>query len=935
MQAGEGTGGAVQPGEVFVGRERELAEVVDAVAAAADQGGSAVVIRGEAGIGKSELLAHCVEALVEQQWHVVYLRSDELQRRIPYAALGEALLSADFGRSADLRGLVEELAAVLDVAAHQPLPSVYGATTRLFSALRDEAPTLIAVDDLHVIDDDTLVVVAGLLRRQARHPLALLGALRTREVKSGALALMLERLARDRQLKTVDLGPLDAEATASLVAALLGGRPDGDLVELIQDKSSGNPFFATQTVLDLAESGAIVVGAAGCRLESGPSPYPLSEDRRSAVLHRVLRVGEDARRLARALALLGAIPLSRLRLAAELASLSVPRAERAFDGLVERGLLRSGPDEVYRFCHETVRDALFHEMGLAERLRWHRLAADWLRDLPSSPAVDLEVAHHLAEIAEPGDEDAVAVLTRVAEHTCTTAPHSSIPWFRRALAIIPPDDPRHPELTGRLARALFLAGRPREAADTGRTALLRLPVGESRSRVVTLMIEALIEISEIEEASELIDSERAKGTGGIRLLGQAAYVLALSDRLPESDDAGDEVFVALDRHGPAERVNALVHLAHKCVLVGRFGSLPPLWDALREAAAQAPVTAELNAYAAMSYVLAVQGDTRACSAALVRAQELLVESGWSLYRAELAAAQAQNASNAGEWDTALSIVEATAGELEDSGAVAFLTMLRSIEVDILANRGEWATGRRLAEQTLSPHPTYAAIHACARAEIDIVSRDLVAARSLLERHLTDGRTPGTRSLLISLAEVAAEAGDADEVERRLAELEQAGWEPCDYIGFVRCRLASGRVREDLDALHEAAKAAEEHGLVLLQGRARLALGTAGEDPEGNLRAAARVFQSLGALPWRRRANAELRRRGLKVPRHRLASTTLLTETEVQIARLVQLGRPNREIALTVSLSVKTVEAYLSRIYAKTGCSTRLELARALDKGLLD
>jgi DNA-binding NarL/FixJ family response regulator len=128
----------------------------------------------------------------------------------------------------------------------------------------------------------------------------------------------------------------------------------------------------------------------------------------------------------------------------------------------------------------------------------------------------------------------------------------------------------------------------------------------------------------------------------------------------------------------------------------------------------------------------------------------------------------------------------------------------------------------------------------------------------------------------------------------------------------------------------ALNVAERHNLVFLRARAQLRLAELDSNPVANLRAAYETFQALRAEPWRRRVIAELRRRDQPIPRRRRTAGELLTETEAQIARLVQDGRSNREIATALNLSIKTVGTYLSRVYSKTGCSSRLELARVLD-----
>ncbi|HYU85019.1 MAG TPA: helix-turn-helix transcriptional regulator, partial [Kribbellaceae bacterium] len=92
----------------------------------------------------------------------------------------------------------------------------------------------------------------------------------------------------------------------------------------------------------------------------------------------------------------------------------------------------------------------------------------------------------------------------------------------------------------------------------------------------------------------------------------------------------------------------------------------------------------------------------------------------------------------------------------------------------------------------------------------------------------------------------------------------------------------------------------------------------------------RTFQRLGAHGLRRTAGARLRELGAKVPRARTRAAGRLTESEERMARLVQQGMRNREIAAALHYSPRSVEVYLSRIYAKLGISSRLELARLLD-----
>lgn len=919
----------------FIGRERELDQLLRHLHDVGEASGNVVLVRGEAGIGKSHLLAVARGELAGQGWVVIDVRADELDREVPYAAFRHAVAASVDLLSPELAELASGLVTMLDVAAEQPLAAVHAAALHFFAALTDLSAAVLSFDDLELTDDDTIVLVASLLRQRDRHPIVLVGGLRKPELAHQAtLGAFVDRVRRDGRLHEVELGPLDDDALQELMSAMLPEPPQRSLVLIVQRQTGGNPFFAIQSVLNLAEAGAIETHHSGSAL--GPEPSSFSDDRRRAFLDRVLRVGPQARRISRAVALLGVVGFGRIELAAELAGMSPADADAAFDSLAELDILRVGSDGGFRICHQLVRDALYQEIGPAERWRWHRMAADRLIELPSSPAVDLEVASHVRHIAEPGDERAITVLSRAAERACATAPRSAIPWFEQALKVTPPADPRRATLSSRLARALLLAGRPRAAVDAGKDALVSLPEGEARSRLVTLVVDALVLVGAMDEAAEIVDAELVHGSSSVRLLAKAAHVHMAVNRTAEAlADAR-----AVDRHLPmapvGDSIIALGHLARMRGVQPRCDELPRLWAQMDALARQGPLTSKLAAYVAMSMTQAVVGETRQASTSIRRAQQLLSQVGWRFYWAELAVAQTVNAANLGDWSSALSIIESTEDELDAAGSLTHRDSLRALKLDLLCNRGDWAAAQRTAAQPLSGNPHSAAVQVWAHAGIDLLTGDVEAARTRLERQLNLPSMPGWhRPLLLSrLADAETEAGRPHIASGLLADVAMESLSAFTHPTNVAVRLAYGRAATDTGALQAALSLADEHGLALLRGQARLHLGTLDVDAECNLTEAARIFQGLRAVPWRRRAVIELRRRGLKIPRERTRGDALLTETEVQIARLVQQGHTNREIALTVFLSVKTVEHCLSRIYDKTSCSNRLELARAMDSGLL-
>jgi DNA-binding NarL/FixJ family response regulator len=122
--------------------------------------------------------------------------------------------------------------------------------------------------------------------------------------------------------------------------------------------------------------------------------------------------------------------------------------------------------------------------------------------------------------------------------------------------------------------------------------------------------------------------------------------------------------------------------------------------------------------------------------------------------------------------------------------------------------------------------------------------------------------------------------------------------------------------------------------VFERARALLVLGELDVDPGENLVRAYHGFDELSAGPWRRRAAGALRTRGLRVPRPARRTGGALTDAEERLVRLVADGLTNRQIAAAMHYSEKTVEVYLSRVYAKTGFGSRIKLVQAIASGSL-
>ncbi|WP_432985444.1 LuxR C-terminal-related transcriptional regulator [Dactylosporangium sp. CA-233914] len=628
--------------------------------------------------------------------------------------------------------------------------------------------------------------------------------------------------------------------------------------------------------------------------------------------------------------------LDDLPLVADMCELPLAAAAREFDVLVEASLIAATPDaDGYVMSVPWLADALYASLGPASRDRIHRSAAD---TLCSRPVVHHErVAHHLLRLSSTTDEAQIARLVTAAGHLTARSPEMAVKCYRRILSHVNGPPERVAELTARLARANLLAGRPEETVDVGR-ALLNAPgAGSSEAYpwLLPVVTEAMKATSAVEEAETILRTD----TEGIDELrdAQAAYLFAVSGRDAEARRRVQRVRGSLAKHSIRGQVNMLGSLLHAQCIAGDF-------DGLRDDAAlltgiidQAPDEVRLHAWATLAHVRSVEGDLTASARAASKAEALLRGDAWGIYVPGVQYARAAVGFADGHWDEALRIAEQADAPLAQSGNASYLHLMRHIRTRILANRGEFADALRVAAAPVPAPQFVRAMRTLALAEIEILEGSAGAGAERLKAALGEEGLPGeVRAGLLSMLSSAAVAqGDEATAWDCFGEVDQrSGVAAASRQVRLETRLALARVEASGEMAQEVLREAVDHGFRLFEGRALLTLGCLDIDPETNLTQAMKVFGELNALPWRRSAAIELREHGFRVPRRPRTRTDALTETDIQLARLVQAARSNKEIADVMSLSVKTVEVYLSRLYVKAGCKNRLDLARAADEGRL-
>jgi DNA-binding SARP family transcriptional activator/tetratricopeptide (TPR) repeat protein len=362
----------------FVGRQLELARVTALLRS--EPGGEldAIVVRGPAGIGKSALCREMARVARAEGWMVIAVGATEAcPPYAPLATVAEQLVAGDRALleavGSRARSVLAELTSLAAPAA--PLESpltrhrVIGAFRRLLLAASDGAGVALVVDDAHLADEATIDVLHHLGSAGGTPVLPVLAY--RREPAPEVLTRGVARLARGGKALEMDLGPLDNEDAAALVAAGAPTPRAAEIVDRIVDLAQGNPFLT----LELARSAVAGVPA-------------LVATARDAIASRFLDLDEGTVGVLRRLALAGddLDPASVVALTGS----SEAEAFAVLDGALGAGVLVVSGAR-YRFRHELVRQALVEQLPPHKRLAVHRDTARRLAGVDAAPGL---IARH-------------------------------------------------------------------------------------------------------------------------------------------------------------------------------------------------------------------------------------------------------------------------------------------------------------------------------------------------------------------------------------------------------------------------------------------------------------------------------------------------------------------------------------------------------------
>lgn len=919
-------------------RQRELAALDSSLGAAVAGAGRTVLIQGPAGMGKTTLLTAVRERAADEQVRFLSARASELERGFASGGLiqifGQLLTDPPPGV---LDGAAAGVLPVLGLVEREPgdgeadevsfatLHALYWLCANLCSL----GPVVIAIDDLHWLDATTVRFLNFMLPRAADLPLLVVATERTDE--PGERDPLLEQLTSSPDSAVLELGALSPEAVREIIRERLGGDAGSAFCIACHGSSGGNPYVLGELLREIVDEG-IEPSDRNTGRVADLAPKTVA---RSTLL-RLARAGSDAVALARAISVLGVD--AHLGTAADLAGIDIASAAAANDVLEAAGFL--APDEL-RFAHDLTRALVYGDMGSGERTVAHARAARLISERGGHPE---DVAAHLMKAPTAGDPWVVDVLRTTARRAESRgARETAASYYERALDEPPPEEERPSLLlacascgltTGgsgaRFAEAFELVDDPRVRAKAAPEYASTLFWGGRFDDAVAMLERTYDDVAGLDdELARMVDARLMQMS---MIVNRVDIVRRRLERYPEAppgDTPGQrQVLAAMAAwrgltgcsHVEAGELAArslrdgdlltprLLSMA--CIVLIAADRNDEARETIEAAKAMAGRTGRAHAFvpaAMLRSTLALHvGEVRDAAAFVRQGIDVVRTHGWPPL--PLMPLYGQFVEVLVELDE---LDEAEAA-LEESGWPA----LQGIQ---LPDSILWArSSLRLAQGRIG------------EATDDLIEMDRIQEE--LGTRL-QARFPNH----LRLAPLLAAMGRAEEADRMLAHGTAAAqlWGTPRWLAMAEASSGLMAGDDGLDRLRRAVEILEESPAILELGRAELGLGSAlrrtnsRAEAREPLRRALEIGRRTGSARLARLAREELDATGERVAESSVFGPDSLTPSESRIARLAIEGRSNAEIAQSIFVTQKTVEAHLTRAYRKLGISSRRELAAAL------
>ncbi len=886
----------------YFGREREQMQLVDALKQAMGGTRQVALVAGEPGIGKSSLCRQVAQRAHELDVCVLYGRCDE-DLGLSYQPVAEALshlvVHADDELLAQHVATFGPVLAGLAPALSTRLPEVpparsaepdaerarlYRAVVGLLAAASSDCGLLMVVDDLHWADTATLQILRHLAGSTLLPKVMILATYRDSELAAGsALSDLLASLRREGDVQRVDLAGLDDVATIEMMESAAGHpmRDDGvALAHAVRRETEGNPFFTTEMLVHLGESGLVRQDEGRWVAAEELQERGLPQSVREVVGQRVDRLGEETRRVLAQASVIGRD--FDVELLAAVADVDEDHLLDLLDEASAAGLVTEveGVIDRYSFSHALTQHALYDDLGSSRRARLHRAVAEALEALSGS-AIEAragELAHHYTAATRTADAAKALTYLRMAGDQALEqlAPADALAWFRRALELADQSDA---DETLRCDLLIGLGTAERQTGDPAhRVTLLRAAAVASDLRDRDRLVRAALanhsggagaDAGHVDDERVAVLEEALEVVGGGDSVDRALLLAILCNEFSYSPDTQRMANLAAEALTMARRLDDPVTFLRVANAVYVSAATPDnldvrladLDDAVSIAASIGDPSAGYHAHYTRAVACSQAGDRAAFDAHVAACEGLAEELDQPYERWSFGCLRSAQTLLSGDLETSEAQAEAVLAIGIESAPEA-LSVYGGQLMELRRQQGRLAEIVDGFEQAVVDNPGLPVLRAAiARAYCDLDRTD--DARSLVRADIADGfrefRYDFTWLLsMVILAEVCSALEDADGArvlyERLLPWQDQVASVGPSSLGPVRLYLGMlARVLEDFDRsdahLEAAVRAGEGLGApywVAMAQFERAAMLLRRDGPGDEPRARAMLDSALGA-----------------------------------------------------------------------------------------
>jgi DNA-binding CsgD family transcriptional regulator len=891
---------------------------------------SVLVIEGEAGIGKTTLWLGALEQAREGGFRVLSARAGQAESGLTYAVLADLLEGID----ADVLDTLPHLQRVaidrvlLEGDGSGPVTDervVASAFLTLLDQLATNTPVVVAIDDVQWLDSSSQAVVAFATRRLKGR----IGVLTTQRTEAdGRRGTEWLKLNRLDGVERLSVAPLSLGGLGKVISSRLGRSFSRPTIVRISELSGGNPFYALELARAIDGQSSIADAAL---------PGSLADLVRS----RLDQFGEDTQTVLLAAASVGA---STVDLLAEVTEQTAERVVELLEAPETNGIVQITGNRV-RFAHPLLARGVYSVVGPARRRQMHRALAG----IVQQPEMR---ARHLALAASSADPATLLALDTAADSArLRGAPAAAAELLDLAINLGGDTPARRIQC----ADHHFRAGEAQRASELLTPIVDQLPPGSLRAAALNLLAAIHIYSDSLAEAVELLDRALSDAEDDhaliVRILLLSSFALMYSGKLDDSVRQADQAFERARGLSMPELTSQVLAMSvlTKCTR-GDGVDEPSLQRALELEDLDADVPMQFRACAVRAITHAWTGELEAARLEAMTVRQLCIDRGAEsdvmMFDAHTALADVWR----GDFAAAEVLAEEAIERAEHIDTQNLRGVALAIRATVSAHMGRATDARNdanaalaISRETDTPQLAIRARTALGFLELslDNQAEALDVLKPLIDAF---GFLPGNEMRNLDYVPYAIEVligtGRIADAKPMIEMLETDGHRldrPWLLATGARGRALWWAAKGDLDeAMRAVDVAMAQHDripmpferartlLVLGQLQRRQRLKQAAADTFGE---ALREFERMGASLWVDRARDELSRTKVATPQK-----AALTATEQKIAELATSGMTNRDVASTLFISLKTVEANLTQVYRKLGIRSRAQLAAKLTSG---